>query len=248
MEAARGRLGRAVGRARHRALYKAALAGTAGTRRDAKCVWCERFRGVHQELQVDHHRPKGRVTRWVGDPDEDSDTPPSEETVSERGYWWLGYAWRNWNLACAPCNATWKRCLFPRSTNPTIAEGVETHEGALLLDPTSDFATRDHFRWDTSGRIFGVSAEGHATIITCGLNRTALKEARRTKVADLKKALDDFAHALHAGPDEVRRAARRVCGFGAAQAEFAGMARHFIEVDPRFAGTRWEEFVKATQG
>ncbi len=232
---------------REKGIYKAALAGAAGTRSEAKCVWCESLRSVHGELQVDHYRPEAKVARWVGTPDEDSDTPPAEHPTKVTGYWWLGYAWANWNLACVGCNATWKRCLFPRRTNAAIVEGVESTEEPLLLDPTSSFETREHFRWDTSGRIFGLSEVGRATIITCGLNRTSLKYARRTKIPDIWKALDGFVEALNAAPDDVLgRAARALCSFGAAGAEFAGMARYFIEADVRLDMT-WEQFEAATR-
>jgi hypothetical protein len=231
---------------REKGLYKTALAGPAGTRRESKCVWCESLRSVHAELSVDHYRPKGNVTRWIGTPPEDSDERPTESPASEDGYWWLGYAWHNWNLACVGCNATWKRCLFPRRVHLPIVEGVETTEAPLLLDPTSGFATRDHFRWDSSGRIYGVSEEGRATIITCGLNRTVLKDARRTKIPDIAEALRGFRRALLGDrDDELGEAAQKLCSFGVASAEFAGMARHFIESDHQL-GMTWEALEAST--
>lgn len=229
-------------------LYKTALAGSEGIDREAKCVWCEQLRSVRGELQVDHFRPKARVSHWVGNPSEDSDDEPEQRQVSAVGYWWLGYAWSNWNLACYGCNGTWKRNIFPRRVELSVVEGVERREEPLLLDPTSTFKTREHFRWDEFGRIYGVSEQGRATIITCGLNRTALKNARMTKLPDILKALGEFIAVLNAdSPDDVvQREAKKLYSFGAPTAEFAGMARYFIERRLEREGMAWDEFERIT--
>ena len=43
-------------------LHKRALVGSVAE--SAKCIWCERIRDVSRELDVEHYRPKGKVTRW----------------------------------------------------------------------------------------------------------------------------------------------------------------------------------------
>jgi superfamily II DNA or RNA helicase len=53
-----------------------------------KCWYCEaktdRIRG-----DIDHYRPKGRVT----------------ENPAHPGYWWLAFDWRNWRFCCELCNS-----------------------------------------------------------------------------------------------------------------------------------------------
>lgn len=52
-----------------------------------KCWYCEVLTdGMRGDM--DHHRPKGRVT--------DSDHP---------GYWWLAFKWRNFRYSCERCNS-----------------------------------------------------------------------------------------------------------------------------------------------
>jgi hypothetical protein len=52
-----------------------------------KCWYCETKveRGFGD---MDHHRPKGGVTK-----------------TSHPGYWWLGFSWRNWRFSCELCNS-----------------------------------------------------------------------------------------------------------------------------------------------
>jgi uncharacterized protein (TIGR02646 family) len=52
-----------------------------------KCWYCE-CKQDRSDLQVDHFRPKNRVT--------------GEKTHS--GYWWLAFEWTNFRLACTFCN------------------------------------------------------------------------------------------------------------------------------------------------
>ncbi len=211
-------------------LYKRALVGTSHLDAEAKCVWCEQLRAWKGELHVDHFRPKARMTTWRGTPSEIADVPPDEEPVGD-GYWWLAHTWNNWNLACYGCNSEWKRSLLPR-VGPHLPhdEGVEASEVLLLLDPSSDFQTRDHFRWDAAGYMFGKTDVGRATIITCGLNRKLLVSARLKKVPDVLSAIGDFRAALAGGHGgAMARESARLAALGDTRAEFAGMVRDLVE-------------------
>ncbi|WP_437973044.1 hypothetical protein WMF11_29175 [Sorangium sp. So ce295] len=195
-----------------------------------KCVWCEQQRPGKRELDVEHYRPKVRITEWVGEPHFVSDTPPREVDVGP-GYWWLAFHWNNYSLSCKTCNQGWKRNLFPVTPpRPTCVEGVEATERPLLLDPGSAFRTRDHFRWTIDGFLAPMSPEGYATIVTCGLNRNDLV-VRRSKIAlKTSKALDDFVKALRCHDVNAQRRVWQELGeLGSRSAEFTSMVRWLVE-------------------
>src|SRR5882724_10918370 len=53
-----------------------------------KCWYCETKTG-RMLGDIDHYRPKGRVTQNLAHP----------------GYWWLAFEWRNWRFCCEICNS-----------------------------------------------------------------------------------------------------------------------------------------------
>lgn len=204
----------------------------------AKCAFCERLR-TGRELDVEHYRPKAAVTRWIGNPSEISPQPPKEERIGT-GYWWLAFEWSNYALSCKECNQTWKRNLFP-VVEPRLlcAEGVEHCEVPLLLDPMSPFRTVDHFRWDERGYMFGVSERGTATIITCGLNRSALVTLRIKVIKAVDQELHDLRVCLALRAEErTRRTLANLRALGSERSEFAGMVRWRVEQQ---ASVRWED-------
>lgn len=217
--------------------HKKALAG-AGVER-AKCAWCERFRDVSHDLDVEHYRPKVRVTRWDGDPAVVSDTPPKEVDLGP-GYWWLGFSWENYLLSCKACNQKWKRNLFPaREPRPAHVEGVEATEQPLLLDPSKPFKISEHFRWTMGAIMEGVSLEGRATIITCGLNRRPLVAERVKLVPVLSRVLSDLVSSLRLGDTTARnRGIGELAALGSRDSEFTSMVRWFAE---RALGPGWGE-------
>jgi hypothetical protein len=203
----------------------------------AKCGWCERHREWNRELDVEHYRPKARVTRWDGSPSLVSDTPPQEVPVSDKGYWWLAYDWNNYSLACAPCNQHWKRNLFPvREPRLQLVEGVETSEVPLLIDPMSSFRTADHFEWTKEGYMEAKSDAGFATIVTCGLNR---KELVRLRAAAAVNVLDEVVKLDRTAENENALGHLvKLRGLCAPDAEFAGMNRWWVE---RTLEWTWED-------
>lgn len=217
--------------------HKKALAGT-GVRL-AKCAWCERIRDVSRELDVEHYRPKVKVTRWDGEPPLVSDTPPQEMDIGP-GYWWLAFSWDNYSLACKACNQEWKRNLFPvREPRPSCNEGIEKTEQPLLLDPSKPFRTHDHFSWMMDATMHGNSPEGRATIITCGLNRTPLVALRVKLIPDLNMVLHDIRAGLRRHDSAaIHRGFGQLALLGSREAEFAGMVRWFAE---QSLGCDWEQ-------
>jgi uncharacterized protein (TIGR02646 family) len=96
-----------------------------------KCAWCERSvaGGGGSFGDVEHYRPKGRVSQQVG---RVGNTP---------GYYWLAYSWENLLLSCQHCNQRYKKDLFPLA-NPAkrarVHDAVVTDELPLLLDPAKE--------------------------------------------------------------------------------------------------------------
>ncbi|MBK9258255.1 MAG: hypothetical protein IPM54_00280 [Polyangiaceae bacterium] len=196
----------------------------------AKCAWCERVLRWKSELDVEHYRPKAEVTCWDGSPPLVSDVGPKEVYVGP-GYWWLAFSWDNYSLSCSPCNRGFKRNLFPvMEPRAACTEGVELTEKALLLDPGSAFRVRDHFRWTVDGHVEGVSEEGRATIITCGLNRRDLV-VRRLKVAlDVNETTDMLIRSSQSSRrDDMRSARKRLMRLGDRREEFTSMVRWLVE-------------------
>lgn len=212
-------------------LHKKKLAGP--LRWTTKCVWCERLRDLSRELDVEHYRPKGGLSEWQGNPAPVSDTPPPEKHLNPAAYWWLAFSWHNFTLACKTCNQGWKRNLFPvEAPRSPCVEGVERHEKPLLLDPASScFRARDHFRWEVlSGIIEGVSPQGRATIITCGLNRRELLD-RRAKIAHETYSTSERFVRANRREDwaSVDKASERLVELASITAEFTSMTRWIIE-------------------
>ena len=62
-----------------------------------KCCYCERKRDEKREPDVEHFRPKAKVS----------------EAPEHPGYWWRAYEWDNYFFACKQCNQGHKKCYFP---------------------------------------------------------------------------------------------------------------------------------------
>lgn len=161
----------------------------------SKCCFCETDTSAGATLQVEHFRPKAKVTNVPRQP--------------EIGYYWLGYQWSNLLLACSSCNNR-KRNNFPITgprvlDPPLLADGTldETRcritsqelvtEAPQLVNPETDPDPMRHFRFLVNGRIEHRSPEGEVTIEKCNLNRGGLVKWRK-KVYDnvFNKFLKNF--------------------------------------------------------
>lgn len=144
-----------------------------------KCAYCETDTRAGAPMQVEHYRPKAKVT---------------EDNLHE-GYYWIGYEWSNLLLSCSKCNNK-KRNHFPvsgmRVASPTLTqEGlldadsiianseVFQQEQALLLHPEIDEAER-LFIFLPDGTVHAANQNLRAieTIKICDLNRKDLVEKR----------------------------------------------------------------------
>jgi uncharacterized protein (TIGR02646 family) len=99
-----------------------------------KCWYCE-ARQERSDMQVDHFRPKNRL---------------SEEGCADHpGYWWLAFDWRNFRFCCTYCNSRredprtgtkgGKADRFPlreEARRCRTPEDILSDEQPVLLDPT----------------------------------------------------------------------------------------------------------------
>ncbi len=155
-----------------------------------KCGYCETDTTAGAPMQVEHYRPKAKITK---------------ETTHE-GYYWVAYEWSNLLLSCAKCNNK-KRNHFPitgtRVVTPSLnASGlpdddhrlanstVFQQEQALLLHPEID-AVEEFFIFKPDGRIEALNDNPRAleTIKICGLNRDELVVKRLKVLNELLDAI-----------------------------------------------------------
>lgn len=157
------------------------------------CAFCETDTTAGAVLQVEHYRPKAKVT----------------DDKSHEGYYWLGYEWTNLLYACSSCNRA-KSTHFPivgkRVYNPPIIETYLdkskcesnysdlVNEKPLILNPEEhNFIPELHFIISPMGRIRKISKRGEETIQKCKLDRKPLTLARKKIVDDhLRYMMKDF--------------------------------------------------------
>jgi len=176
-------------------VYRDATLESLTTLYNSKCAYCETDTEAGAPMQVEHYRPKAKVT---------------EDSV-HTGYYWLAYEWSNLILSCSKCNNK-KRNRFPisgvRISCPqlhidghplpeyTLANSLPfTIEGALLLHPEID-DVENQFIFQPNGQIQALNPKAEFTIKVCGLNRKELVFKRLSilneLVSDLKRILSDF--------------------------------------------------------
>lgn len=164
-----------------------------------KCAYCETNTSAGASPQVEHFRPKAKVT----------EVPFDKTTeLGHRGYYWLGYEWSNLLLSCAKCNGKGaKGNHFPiadekyRVTNHPLTTINEldrekcvitcaelANEKPLLLNPETD-EVENHLIFLPDGIIRGITDEGRKTVEVLKLNREDLALARKKKVDDIFSAI-----------------------------------------------------------
>lgn len=168
-----------------------------------KCAFCETDITAGATMQVDHYRPKAKVT-------------DNKQTLT--GYYWLGYQWSNLLLACSACNNK-KRNNFPLAAGATRLDAHPLLNGALdtarclvtgpdlsgeqplFINPetATEAELRNHFTFDSTGEIKALTLAARATIDTqkgMNLNRGPLVAARQkvynTCFKAIMKELDEW--------------------------------------------------------
>lgn len=172
-----------------------------------KCGYCETDTTAGAPMQVEHYRPKAKVT----------------EDATHKGYYWVAYEWSNLLLSCAKCNNK-KRNQFPvkgkRVSNPVLdVSGLPDDnsrlansvffqdEEALLLHPEID-RVEDFFIFKPDGTIEALDSNPRAleTIKICGLNRNELVIKRLKVLNELFDAIQLELKELAAGTIEAKEA------------------------------------------
>jgi len=198
-----------------------------------KCAYCESYITDGRDGDIDHYRPKGRVT------DEDDREvkvrSKSGTEVSHPGYYWRAYDWRNLLPACKFCNQPsvvngkkiGKHDRFPVRGSHASCPEEESGEEPLLLHPAED-NPEDHLLVDSgTGVITGLDDRGRMTVQILGLNvRDRLPEARCKAVTEVMTLL----HRILYDEDQAKweKAAEAVREIWEGRREYALAARQYL--------------------
>jgi len=142
---------------------------------DNKCAYCESLVLHISPGDVEHYRPKGRVT-------EDRDHP---------GYYWLAYDINNLLPSCSACNGSrgkWNQFPVEDGTRAATAEELD-QERALLLHPYRD-SFNNHLKFDHDGGVVGTSQQGECSVEVYDLDRHLLQTERRKAQEDLQREME----------------------------------------------------------
>lgn len=183
-----------------------------------KCCFCESKVGHIDHGDIEHFRPKGAYKQ------------SEEKKLQYPGYYWLAYDWNNLYFACAQCNQTHKRNLFPLEDPVKRARNQHqdiSGEKPLLIDPgNEDPGEFIGFRAEVAYAIEG-NARGEFTITCAGLNRQPLQEQRRERYAMLK-ALHDVVR-LSPDSSDAKKALKLLQERRQPNREYSAMAKAAIE-------------------
>jgi len=152
---------------------------------NGKCGYCEKKIEKPYESELDHFRPKKRVT-YLDDTLVMIET--SDGTREHPGYYWLAYDWDNLILSCTRCNKPnndenaklGKRNRFPvKDDIYATIPGDEISEEPLLINPLTE-DPQDCLEYDSSSGFIKGSGKGTICVEVFGLNiRDDLVEGRK---------------------------------------------------------------------
>lgn len=147
------------------------------------CAYCESPVGERrdQSLQglLHHHRP----TSFAQDEDGNTDI---------LAYCWLSYEFENWLYVCSDCARRKGNRFFVEAKRgaPSMSlDELRETEAELMLDPCFQ-EPLEHLRFFPNGMVDFITAAGHATIDTLGLNRDWLVEIRKEYLGKLIDRLE----------------------------------------------------------
>jgi hypothetical protein len=106
-----------------------------------KCIYCELQLGGSATQDVEHYRPKAKVTKWPRKPVKSINFPVGSH--SSTGYYWLTYEPKNYAASCAHCNSSLKSNGFPiagqRQNSGGDVSALNAIERPLLLLPFGEW-------------------------------------------------------------------------------------------------------------
>lgn len=158
-----------------------------------KCVYCESFITDFQRGDIEHFRPKGKVTDEEDNPIHISDRDNNER--EHWGYYWLAYSDKNLMPACQLCNQPSDEKLGKRSRFPLENESARAcyhdddtdSENPLLINPLDpDDDPEEHLFVDPETGVMGAKTpRGEACIKIFGLNKREQLITERRRAAEL---------------------------------------------------------------
>lgn len=173
-----------------------------------KCAYCESSIATNQPGDIEHFRPRGKVTDVENRPimvDKGNGLEPHP------GYYWLAYDWKNLLLSCRNCNSRSKSKStgkligkgnrFPVKDFRAVRPGEEIREEPLLIHPVLE-DPEEHLEVDETGIMNAKngSEKGKTCIDIFGLNdREALQVARKECYEDVKARICFLAFQLILG-------------------------------------------------
>ena len=186
-----------------------------------KCCYCESKFSSTSYGAVEHFRPKGGVKQKQG------------QSQQYPGYYWLAYDWDNLLVSCERCNSSHKGNLFPLAVQKRRARSHHddvTEERPLFLDPAQEDPRR-HIRF--RGEVpYGITKRGQKTIQGMGLRRPDLEEARREKLAPLRRLHSLVELSKNFGDqDDIEKARKLLADACLPEAEYSAMVRDFLDSD-----------------
>jgi uncharacterized protein (TIGR02646 family) len=145
-----------------------------------KCAFCESKVSHVAYGDVEHFRPKKGYRQRRND------------LLIQPGYYWLAYEWSNLLFCCQVCNQRFKGNYFPlldvqkraRSHHDDIQNERPVFIQPALEDPSAFLEFREEYLSAKRG-----NRRGKLTIEVLGLNREALAERRRERLAALKRLI-----------------------------------------------------------
>lgn len=153
-----------------------------------KCAYCEVRFTTYPD--VEHFFPKAKIKLLLNAGREISDLLNIKDregkTISCNGFWWLAYEWTNYLLACGPCNETWKHNYFPLVENKASKKLLDDTSYVIkgkkyipnLINPFDNIDGYKYFNYTKEGYIFSYNQITFNSIVTYGLHRISLFEAR----------------------------------------------------------------------
>jgi hypothetical protein len=168
-----------------------------------KCAYCEGIYEGGTWMDVEHYRPKAKVTLDGNPQNIVKITDAKGEEIEHPGYYWLAYDWRNLLLSCKKCNSgKGKMNQFPingrRATSPL--DSLQ-EEDPLILNPYDGFKTEEHLNFRPNGFVAGITEKGKTTVKTCNLNREELQTSRQREGEKCKKNL--LLELMHGGDSKI---------------------------------------------
>lgn len=170
-----------------------------------KCAYCETLITAAQPGDVEHFRPKKRVSGVDGKVVRVVDEKKGE--IDHPGYYWLAYDWSNLLPSCNSCNRPAKH-----GKNLTLAgkgdifpvegayvfdpdEDLKAAEKALLINPSED-KPWEHLEFFADGTLRAKTRKGEVTIDLLGLNvREDLVQERRRAYNEAAALFERYSQA-----------------------------------------------------